>query len=46
MLRQDGTITTKRLIIHFIWQIMFTADVIDSVYLAIRKKKFETKLTI
>jgi len=46
MLRRDGTITTKQLIIHFIWQIMFTADVIDSIYLAIRKKKFETTLTI
>lgn len=45
-LRRDGTITTKQFIIHFIWQITFTADVIDSIYLSIRKKKFETKLTI
>jgi len=37
-LRRDGIITTKQFIIHFIWQITFTADVIDSIYLGpIRK---------
>ena len=44
-LRRDGTITTKQLVIHFIWQIIFTADVIDSIYLATRMKKSETKCT-
>jgi len=45
-LKRDGTITTKQFIIHFIWQIIFTADVIDSIYLTIRKKKFETALEL
>jgi len=45
-LRRNGAISTKQFIIHSIWQIMFTADVIDSIYLAIRKKKFETVLAV
>lgn len=40
-LRRDGTITTKQLCIHFMWQIIFAADVIDSIYLAIKMKRFK-----
>lgn len=36
-LRRDGTITTEQFALHFIWQIMFITDVIDSIYLAKRK---------
>jgi hypothetical protein len=45
-LRRDRIITTKQFIIHTIWQIVFLADVIDSIYLSIKNKTFETKLAI
>lgn len=39
-LHQSKIITTKQFVIHCILQIMFTLDVIDSIYLAIKQKKF------
>ncbi len=43
-LRKNNKITTKQLIIHFILQITFTLDVLDSIYLTIKRKKFEKEL--
>lgn len=34
-------IITKQFVVHCIMQLIFTVDVIDSVYLAIKQKKFE-----
>ena len=41
-LRRNKVITTKQLVIHCILQLVFTLDVIDSVYLAIKQKKLES----
>jgi len=40
-LKQNKVITTKQFVLHCILQFIFTFDVIDSIYLAIRQKKFE-----
>ncbi len=43
-LRKSKIITTKQFVIHCILQIIFTADVIDIIYLAIKQKKFKSIL--
>lgn len=41
-LRQCNTITKRQFMIHSLLQLVFTVDVIDSIYLAIKQKDFET----
>lgn len=41
-LRRNKRISTKQCVGHCILQLIFIADVIDSVYLAIKQKKFES----
>lgn len=43
-LRRSKTITTKQFVTHCILQVVFTLDVIDSVYLAIKQKRLEAAL--
>ena len=38
---QSQKIITKQFVVHCIMQLVFTVDVIDSVYLAIKQRKFE-----
>ncbi|MDR1558221.1 MAG: hypothetical protein LBS84_00740 [Clostridiales bacterium] len=40
-LRRNKSITTKQLVGHSVWQLIFVADTIDSIYLAKKQKKFE-----
>jgi hypothetical protein len=43
-LRKSKIITTKQFVLHSILQIIFTVDVIDTIYLAIKQKKFKSIL--
>lgn len=40
-LRQNKLITTKQFFTHCLLQLIFTLDVLDSIYLTIKRKKFE-----
>jgi hypothetical protein len=40
-LRRSKIITAKQFVIHCILQIIFITDVIDTIYLAIKQKKFK-----
>lgn len=44
VLRCSNKITAKQFAVHCIFQIVFAVDVIDSIYLAIKQKKFEPTL--
>jgi len=46
VLRRSKKITAKQFAIHCIFQIVFAVDVIDSIYLAIKQKKFEPTLEL
>lgn len=43
-LRKSKIITTKQFVLHCILQIIFTVDLIDTIYLAIKQKKFKSIL--
>lgn len=45
-LRKSKIITTKQFVLHCILQIIFTVDVIDTIYLAIKQKKFISILVL
>ncbi|WP_019230119.1 hypothetical protein [Sedimentibacter sp. B4] len=46
VLRRSKKITAKQFAIHCIFQIVFAVDVIDSIYLAKKQKKFEPTLEL
>ena len=43
-LRRNNIITTKQFVIHFILQIMFVLDIIDSIYLTVKYKGKQEQL--